>query len=260
MPKVMISFVLAGALAPAWAGPPQRLDAAAAARFAELALDCIHREYPNKISHVLNSADDAKPPNRLTPVFYGCYDWHSAVHGHWLLVRLCRTTPDASFVGRARAALATSFTREKIAAELAYLHGEGRGTFERPYGLAWLLQLSAELHEWDDPQARAWATALDPLEREAAARFKAWLPKLSHPVRTGERLATFARDRLFGGAKRSVESVVGGEAERREEFRCDGIEEVATTEETHRTEIRIKLTVTRTIEINASTEDLFEAW
>ena len=166
------------------------LDEAAASRFADLALDCIHKEYPNKVSHVLNSAADAKPPNELTPVFFGCFDWHSAVHGHWLLVRLCRTQPDAAFVARARAALKKSFTATKVAGELAYLRTEGRATFERPYGLAWLLQLAAELHEWDDPQAQLWAVALEPLEREAADRFKTWLPKLSHPVRTGEHSQT----------------------------------------------------------------------
>lgn len=114
----------------------QDFDATAAARFAELALGCIHREYPNKIAHVMNSDQDARPPRDLTPVFYGCYDWHSAVHGHWLLVRLCRTFPDAPFVSRARAALNQSFTSEGVAAELAYQRGEGRATFERPYGLA----------------------------------------------------------------------------------------------------------------------------
>jgi hypothetical protein len=166
------------------------LDPATARRFAELALDCLHREYPNKISHVLNSDGDVHPPRELTPVFYGCYDWHSAVHGHWLLVRLCRMYPQASFTAQARAALARSFTPEKVAAEVEYFHAEGRGTFERPYGLAWLLQLSAELHEWDDPQARKWADVLQPLEKEAADRFAEWLPKLSHPVRTGEHSQT----------------------------------------------------------------------
>jgi len=166
------------------------LDVTTVARFAELALTCVHREYPNKISHVLNSAEDARPPRELTPVFCGCFDWHSAVHGHWLLVRLCRTYPQAPFVAQARAALAESFTPDKVAVEVAYINGPGRSTFERPYGLAWLLQLGAELHEWDDPQARQWAATLEPLEQEAARRFQAWLPKLSHPVRTGEHTQT----------------------------------------------------------------------
>ena len=166
------------------------LDPAAITRFAQLALECIHREYPNKIAHVLNSAEDAKPPHELTPAFFGCYDWHSAVHGHWLLVRLCRVYPQSPFVARARDALSKSFTTEKVAAEIAYMSGAGRKTFERPYGLAWLLQLSAELHEWDDPEARRWATTLEPLERSAADSLKSWLPKLTHPVRTGEHTQT----------------------------------------------------------------------
>ena len=165
-------------------------DAQSVARFAELALSCIHQEYPSKISHVLSSAQDVKPPRELTPVFFGCYDWHSAVHGHWLLVRLSRMHPDAPFVTRARTALNESFKPKKVAAEVAYIRGEGRGTFERPYGLAWLLQLSAELHGWDDPHARRWAKVLEPMEQEAAERFRQWLPKLSYPVRTGEHSQT----------------------------------------------------------------------
>jgi hypothetical protein len=112
------------------------------------------------------------------------------VHGHWLLVRLCRVCPDAPFVAKARAALSESFTPEKVAAEVEYMAAKGRATFERPYGLAWLLQLCAELHEWDDPQALQWIAVLAPLEREAAKRFRQWLPKLSHPVRTGEHSQT----------------------------------------------------------------------
>ena len=155
-------------------------------RFARLALDCLHREYPNKLAHVLQGDRDAKPPRELTPVFFGCYDWHSAVHGHWLLVRLCRMKPDASYVAEARAALHKSFNREAVEREVRYLRGKGRRSFERPYGLAWLLQLDAELAEWKDPQARQWKQALAPLAAEVAARFKSWLPKLSHPSRTGE--------------------------------------------------------------------------
>lgn len=161
-------------------------DEAAAGRLAGLALACVHKEYPNKIAHVLNGDGDVKPPRELTPTFYGCFDWHSAVHGHWLLARLARRFPDAPFAAQARAALDKSLTAPNIAAEVRYLEGEGRATFERPYGLAWLLQLSAELHEWDDPQARKWAAALDPLAAAAVKRVQTWLPKLSHPIRTGE--------------------------------------------------------------------------
>jgi len=192
----------------------------ATARFADLALKCIHREYPNKIAHVLNSAEDARLPRELTPIFFGCYDWHSAVHGHWLLVRLCRSRPDSAFVAEARAALDRSFTPEKVAAELTYLRGEGRGTFERPYGLAWFLQLAGELHEWDDPQARQWAATLEPLEEEVAKRFSDWLPKLSHPVRTGEHSQTaFAMGLLLDWARgRDRKAVFELVAERAREY------------------------------------------
>jgi len=166
------------------------LDAAVAERFAKLALDCVRREYPNKIAHVLNADADARPPRDLTPAFFGCYDWHSAVHGHWLLARLARARPDASFAADARAALAHSLTVEKLAAEVRYLEAPGRVTFERPYGLAWLLALAREIREWDDAEARAWAAALRPLETLCADRFRAWLPKLTHAVRSGEHSQT----------------------------------------------------------------------
>lgn len=162
------------------------MDGALAARMARLALDCVHREYPNKIAHVLNSDADARPPRELTPAFYGCYDWHSAVHGHWLLARLARLHPYEPFAQEARRALARSLTAENLAAEARYLQGAGRQTFERPYGLAWLLQLAAELREWDDVDAKRWSAALKPLEDAAVARLQAWLPKLTRPVRTGE--------------------------------------------------------------------------
>ena len=157
-------------------------DARAAERFANLALACVHKEYPNKISHNLNSDADVAPPRKLTPAFYGCYDWHSSVHGHWLLARLIRTFPNAPFARKAREALNRSITPANIAMEVAYLRGEGRASFERPYGLAWLLQLGAELRESNSPLA----AILHPLEVAAADRLKTWLPKLSHPIRIGE--------------------------------------------------------------------------
>jgi hypothetical protein len=165
---------------------PAMFDIIAAECFANLALACVHKEYPNKISHTLNSDADVAPPRKLTPAFYGCYDWHSSVHGHWLLVRLIRTFPDATFAPSAREALRQSLTADNITQEAAYLRGEGRASFERPYGLAWLLQLVAELRSWDDPQGREMAANLHPLEQAAVERLHNWLPKLSHPVRIGE--------------------------------------------------------------------------
>ena len=163
-----------------------KFDAADAERFAGLALACVEKEYPNKISHVLNSDADVAPPRKMTPAFYGCYDWHSSVHGHWLLARLAKTFPEAPFAKPAREALRKSLRAENLKQEAAYLRGNGRTTFERPYGLAWLLQLIVELREWDDPQAREMLANLRPLEGATLERLKTWLPKLSHPVRIGE--------------------------------------------------------------------------
>ena len=202
---VALLVTLAGAAWPATAAPPAPeplpaaapappaatsttpvFDTTAAARFAALALDCVHREYPNKIAHVLNGDTDVRAPRDLTPAFYGCYDWHSSVHGHWLLVRLARTFPDAPFARQAMAEVARSLTATNIAAEVRYLNGAGRVSFERPYGLAWLLQLAAELREWDTESTARFSATLRPLEKAARDRLAGWLPKLTHPIRIGE--------------------------------------------------------------------------
>ncbi|HUF17529.1 MAG TPA: DUF2891 domain-containing protein [Thermoanaerobaculia bacterium] len=162
------------------------LDVQSVERFANLALACAQKEYPNKIAHVLTSDDDVQPPRKLTPAFYGCYDWHSSVHAHWLLARLVRLFPDAPFAGRALTVLQENLSKENIELEVAYLQGTGRASFERPYGLAWLLQLGAELREQEDPAAQELARNLAPLERAAVERLETWLPKLTHPVRSGE--------------------------------------------------------------------------
>ncbi|MEO1489940.1 MAG: DUF2891 family protein, partial [Pseudomonadota bacterium] len=125
-------------------------------RFALLALDCVHREYPNKIAHVLASDEDVAAPRDLTPAFYGCFDWHSSVHGHWLLTRILTIQPGGVYEEEIREKLARSFTADNIAAELAYYTAEGRGSFERPYGIAWYLQLILELEESEDPQLAEW--------------------------------------------------------------------------------------------------------
>ena len=181
-------------IAPASTGGPQAstLDAATAGRFAALALKCLHQEYPNHILHTLTSDTDARPPHELTPAFYGCYDWHSDVHAHWLLVRLMRLFPDADFAPAARAAVAQSLTAQNISGELAYLRREDRASFERPYGLAWFLELCSELRAWDDPQAAQWSSVLKPLESEAATRLENWAGKLRYPIRVGEHEQTAA--------------------------------------------------------------------
>jgi hypothetical protein len=166
----------------------QPLSQAQAESFAQLALACVHREYPNKIAHTLETDADAKPPRELTPAFYGCFDWHSSVHGHWLLARFARRYPQSALAPRAIAALKQSLSEANLRGEAAYMEAKGRTGFERPYGLAWLLQLALELREW--PEAAAWSRALQPVEAIAAQRLRGWLPKLSHAVRSGEHSQT----------------------------------------------------------------------
>lgn len=149
-------------------------------RFVALALRCVHREYPNQPALRLECDGDLKPPRQLTPAFYGCYDWHSAVHGHWTLVRAARW---GVLEQACRERLAVSFHPDRLAAEAAHLRAHP--AFERPYGLAWLLQLHAELAEWDDADARRWAARVEPVALVAATHLSEWLPKLTHPVRSG---------------------------------------------------------------------------
>lgn len=161
-----------------------------AERFADMALDAIGREYPNKIAHTLASDADARPPRELTPAFFGAFDWHSAVHGHWSLVRLMRCFPGAEFETRARARLGVALSPERLAAELAYLEGEGRSGFEVPYGMGWLLTLDAELARSREPDAAEWRENLEPLARLAAERMVRYAEALPRPVRTGEHAQT----------------------------------------------------------------------
>ncbi len=191
--RLWIPLLLAGiglGLAPG-AGAEEAPAFSKSEHFASLALGCVHREYPNKIAHVMAGDADLRPPRELTPVFFGCYDWHSSVHGHWLLLRFLGSGPaESPLREQARAALSKSLTPAQVAAEVAYLQGEGRVSFERPYGLAWLLQLAAELRRSEEPMARDWLAALAPLEAQVATRIKDWLPKLAYPIRIGEHAQT----------------------------------------------------------------------
>jgi hypothetical protein len=177
--------------------PSQAQENISVDRFARLALSCVHQEYPNKIAHTLSSDEDVAPPRQLTPVFYGCFDWHSSVHGHWLLTRLLRLYPDESFAPLAEAALNKSFVAENVAVEVKYVSDDQRASFERPYGVAWLLQLTAELREWDDPRANRWLATLLPLESVLVERMETWLGKLAYPIRIGEHAQTAFAFGLF---------------------------------------------------------------
>ncbi|OGF04605.1 MAG: hypothetical protein A2W00_02380 [Candidatus Eisenbacteria bacterium RBG_16_71_46] len=163
---------------------------AAVERFAAMALAALGSEYPYHLSHVVRSDDDVCAPRILTPAFASAFDWHSSVHGHWCLARLLRVLPRASFAAAARATLAASLTRARLEAEAAYLDAPGREGFERPYGLAWLLQLAAELRGREEAGAASWREALAPLESLAASRLAAWVRVLPWPVRSGEHSQT----------------------------------------------------------------------
>ncbi|GEA06151.1 hypothetical protein KUL42_09120 [Alteromonas sp. KUL42] len=158
--------------------------------FANLALQCIHQTYPNVVKHMMNDASDVKTPDKLYPAFYGCLDWHSSVHGHWLLVRMLNTAQNNVDRERIISRLALSFTKENIDGELTSLLRENNASFERPYGLAWFLQLTAELRTATFPEAEKWLEVLTPLETAIVERISIWLPKLAYPIRTGEHSQT----------------------------------------------------------------------
>lgn len=161
------------------------LTQAQASHFASLALKCVTREYPNKPEHVLNEPGDVENPKQLHPAFYGCYDWHSSVHGHWMLVRLLRMFPNLPEAGDIRKALGTNLRAENILVETAYLKQKNRQSFERTYGWAWLLKLAEELYLSNDADAKTWSRNLQPLVDALINSYLQFLPKQTYPIRTG---------------------------------------------------------------------------
>lgn len=170
---------------PAPAAEPSALTREQASAFAKLALKGIRKEYPNKLDHVMGDKSDVKRPKALHPAFYGCYDWHSAVHGHWMLVRVLRLFPDLPEGLEIRAVLNEHLTAGNIKVEAEYFSRPHAKSFERPYGWAWLLKLAEELHAWDDASAKTWATNLRPLADVIVARYLDYFPKQTYPIRTG---------------------------------------------------------------------------
>ncbi len=172
------------------------------APFVDMALVAIQLEYPYHFSAILSRDADAIPPRLSTPVFRGAFDWHSAVHGHWTLARALRLCPDAPWASRVRTVLAMQLTDQKLAAAAAFLRAPGREGFERPYGLAWVLQLAAEFRAGGDEASAHWRDALAPLETIASTRLLAWLEKLPWPVRSGEHSqSAFALGLFFDWAR-----------------------------------------------------------
>ena len=160
------------------------LTADGAMRFARLALDCMHREYPNKLNQVLQDETKLLPPKTLHPAFFGCFDWHSSVHGHWMLTRLLKEFPELPARQEIIDGLALSLTPENIAGEVAYFENES-ASWERTYGWAWLLQLATELETWDAPEAQTWAGTLRPLAVLIRDRYIEFLPRQDYAIRTG---------------------------------------------------------------------------
>lgn len=160
------------------------LTAESASRFASLALDCMHREYPNKLNQVLSDETGLLPPKNLHPAFFGCFDWHSSVHGHWMLTKLLKDFPTLAERQKIIDGMSRSLALENIAGEIAYFE-EASASWERTYGWAWLLQLATELESWDDPIGQQWATALRPLAQLIRDRYIEFLPRQEYPVRTG---------------------------------------------------------------------------
>ena len=148
-----------------------------------LPLACAEVEYPNKLSQVLTSDDDLKSPRQLHPAFYGCFDWHSAVHGHWSMVRLLKELPTVEGHQQAKEILQRHITPANIAADIAYV--QANPSWERPYGWTWLLKLMLELDTWDDPIAAPLAANLKPLAEALSAKYISYLPKLVYPIRAG---------------------------------------------------------------------------
>jgi Protein of unknown function (DUF2891) len=150
--------------------------------FASLALSHVGREYPNKLDHVINGAGDLASPRGLHPLFFGSFDWHSCVHGYWLLARLYRLFDALPERPRIRELFDIQITEGHVAGEVAYLHQPNRSTFERPYGWGWLLMFAAELERLDD---RRWASTVRPLANEFVRRFYGFLQNATYPIRSG---------------------------------------------------------------------------
>ncbi|GAA4282272.1 DUF2891 domain-containing protein [Gaetbulibacter aestuarii] len=165
--------------------PVPKLDIKEANRLVELPLHCMNIEYPNRLSQTLGSDDDLKSPTTLHPAFYGCFDWHSSVHGHWSLVSLLKQFPDIDKAEEVRERLLNNISKENIEKEVAYFKGEHNGSFERTYGWAWLLKLAEELHNWDDPLARQLEANLQPLTDVIVQKYIDFLPKLNYALRVG---------------------------------------------------------------------------
>ncbi|WP_271764868.1 DUF2891 domain-containing protein [Aquimarina algiphila] len=169
---------------------PLQLTLANANSLAELPLACLQIEYPNKLNQTLGGKENIGEPKELHPTFYGCFDWHSSVHGHWSLVKLLKTFPDLEKREEAINKLRQNISKDNIAIEVKYFEEKHNKSYERTYGWAWLLKLAEELHTWDDPIARELQQNLEPLTIMIVQKYIDFLPKLNYPIRVGEHTNT----------------------------------------------------------------------
>lgn len=157
-----------------------------ASLLANLPLKCLTQEFPNKTNHVSNNMEDHKKlPSELHPVFYGCFDWHSSVHGYWMLVRLLKQFPDLPEASEIRQVMRDNLMDDKIQQEIRYFEQPNTASWERTYGWAWLLKLDEELANWDDDDGRQWKQTLQPLTEKIVDLWTKFLPKQTYANRTG---------------------------------------------------------------------------
>lgn len=187
-----------------------------AERIVELPLECVNTEYPNKLNQVLAGDVNLKSPDELHPAFYGCFDWHSAVHGHWSLVRMAKAFPELADHDKIITGLMNHITKENIAGELEYFDSHLTANFERMYGWAWLLKLAEEIHSWDHPNAKQLEENLQPLSDLIAKKITEFLPKLHYPIRVGTHTNTaFAMTMIYDYAEAVGDSELKSVVEKR---------------------------------------------
>lgn len=212
---LLCSLLVAAQIVAAQPAKPDHLslNQTEASHFARLALKCLRKQFPNKLDHTMNDASEVRSPRALHPAFYGCFDWHSTVHGHWMLVHLLRLFPNMPEARDIRSALDDNLSAKNIAEEVDYLKQKNRASFERTYGWAWLLKLAEELHAWNDDDGRRWSKNLQPLAGAFAEKYLAFLPKQNYPIRTGVHPNTafglaFALDYARAVGNRRLESLI----------------------------------------------------